>query len=123
MILRPPGATRTDILFPYTTLFRSPVPRAVDRSRPPTPLPWKQELRCPSMRIAREPVARRAHGLGRELRYRLRRLRRRRTRDRHRGRARSADQKSELQSLMSNSSAVFSLTNNTQTSHYTKKYN
>src|SRR3546814_15857254 len=25
MIRRPPGATRTDTLFPYTTLFRSPV--------------------------------------------------------------------------------------------------
>src|SRR3546814_9315590 len=24
MILRPPGSTRTDTLFPYTTLFRSP---------------------------------------------------------------------------------------------------
>src|SRR3546814_11560150 len=26
MILRPPGSTRTYTLFPYTTLFRSPVP-------------------------------------------------------------------------------------------------
>src|SRR3546814_13744911 len=27
MIRRPPRSTRTDTLFPYTTLFRSPVPR------------------------------------------------------------------------------------------------
>src|SRR3546814_3901145 len=30
MIRRPPRSTRTDTLFPYTTLFRSPVP-----ARPP----------------------------------------------------------------------------------------
>src|SRR3546814_17855254 len=28
MIRRPPGSTRTDTLFPYTTLFRSDVPEA-----------------------------------------------------------------------------------------------
>src|SRR3546814_3107856 len=28
MIRRPPGSTRPDTLFPYTTLFRSPVPAA-----------------------------------------------------------------------------------------------
>src|SRR3546814_5478822 len=33
MILRPPRSTRTDTLFPYTTLFRSRMPRAgSDRS-------------------------------------------------------------------------------------------
>src|SRR3546814_2089590 len=33
MIRRPPRSTRTDTLFPYTTLFRSPCPRtAPDRS-------------------------------------------------------------------------------------------
>src|SRR3546814_2693851 len=36
MIRRPPRSTRTDTLFPYTTLFRSPRPqRAVDGRRPP----------------------------------------------------------------------------------------
>src|SRR3546814_14871478 len=30
MILRPPRSTRTDTLFPYTTLFRSPVQQPVD---------------------------------------------------------------------------------------------
>src|SRR3546814_13221946 len=30
MIRRPPRSTRTDTLFPYTTLFRSPVTRAIE---------------------------------------------------------------------------------------------
>src|SRR3546814_1857048 len=30
MIRRPPRSTRTDTLFPYTTLFRSPVPGRAD---------------------------------------------------------------------------------------------
>src|SRR3546814_14158978 len=34
MIRRPPRATRTDTLFPYTTLFRSGTARAPDRERP-----------------------------------------------------------------------------------------
>src|SRR3546814_7791249 len=34
MIRRPPRSTRTDTLFPYTTLFRSP-PRGRLRRRPP----------------------------------------------------------------------------------------
>src|SRR3546814_7643352 len=34
MIRRPPGSTRTDTLFPYTTLFRSP--RSTRSSRVPT---------------------------------------------------------------------------------------
>src|SRR3546814_3639235 len=44
MIRRPPRSTRTDTLFPYTTLFRSPDrkrarsdPRYPDRSRPSGP--------------------------------------------------------------------------------------
>src|SRR3546814_2359963 len=32
MILRPPRSTRTDPLFPYTTLFRSPQSRALARA-------------------------------------------------------------------------------------------
>src|SRR3546814_19077094 len=34
MIRRPPRYTRTDTLFPYTTLFRSPDPRKPPRLRP-----------------------------------------------------------------------------------------
>src|SRR3546814_12895816 len=41
MIRRPPISTRTDTLFPYTTLFRShrrtPADRAKRRDRPPAP--------------------------------------------------------------------------------------
>src|SRR3546814_1762447 len=33
MILRPPRSTRTDTLFPYTTLFRSDPPHQVERHR------------------------------------------------------------------------------------------
>src|SRR3546814_19307915 len=33
MIRRPPRSTRTDTLFPYTTLFRSPPPVLYDRLR------------------------------------------------------------------------------------------
>src|SRR3546814_2864773 len=39
MIRRPPRSTRTDTLFPYTTLFRSPVRHA---------LAWRRERRAPS---------------------------------------------------------------------------
>src|SRR3546814_2561379 len=34
MIRRPPRSTRTDTLFPYTTLFRSPAPAAPGQARP-----------------------------------------------------------------------------------------
>src|SRR3546814_6181578 len=34
MIRRPPRSTRTDTLFPYTTLFRSPVPLAQGMAQP-----------------------------------------------------------------------------------------
>src|SRR3546814_15794030 len=34
MIRRPPRSTRTDTLFPYTTLFRSPRPRPGDQFHP-----------------------------------------------------------------------------------------
>src|SRR3546814_2483489 len=33
MIRRPPRSTRTDTLFPYTTLFRSPDPGVLDMAR------------------------------------------------------------------------------------------
>src|SRR3546814_1305110 len=37
MIRRPPRSTRTDTLFPYTTLFRSPPHRMYSRSSPAAP--------------------------------------------------------------------------------------
>src|SRR3546814_2147427 len=40
MIRRPPRSTRTDTLFPYTTLFRSPGWRACSRPPPTSSLSW-----------------------------------------------------------------------------------
>src|SRR3546814_7304157 len=37
MIRRPPRSTRTDTLFPYTTLFRSPLPSGIYASAPDFP--------------------------------------------------------------------------------------
>src|SRR3546814_1355730 len=44
MIRRPPRSTRTDTLFPYTTLFRSKPTATSTRKRPPRP---RQPLRTP----------------------------------------------------------------------------
>src|SRR3546814_14748222 len=52
-IRRPPRSTRTDTLFPYTTLFRSrrlrPIPpgRASTPARAPTPVPLRPRHRPP----------------------------------------------------------------------------
>src|SRR3546814_16971336 len=40
MIRRPPRSTRTDTLFPYTTLFRSPSCRTRGSSRSDPHAPW-----------------------------------------------------------------------------------
>src|SRR3546814_9129279 len=62
MIRRPPRSTRTDTLFPYTTLFRAPRPPA--RGAParkntgitsPIPMAAERERRCPEMKSARSP--------------------------------------------------------------------
>src|SRR3546814_14483785 len=81
MIRRPPRSTRTDTLFPYTTLFRSPPSRvrSVRRARGAT---------------RRDGVT--AAGDGRD-------------RDDRRGFGRSEEHTSELQSLMRISYAVFCL--------------
>src|SRR3546814_9747624 len=83
MIRRPPRSTRTDTLFPYTTLCRSP-----RRCRPPgPPRPGRPQS------VDR---ARRDHRRSNEIR---------RTAN-----MRSEEHTSELQSLMRNSYAVFCLT-------------
>src|SRR3546814_3276237 len=84
MLRRPPRSTRTDTLFPYTTLFRS----ARDRD-------WSSKIkaRC-AERTAPMRIGLAQHHNG----------------DRHRARAvRSEEHTSELQSLMRISYAVFCL--------------
>src|SRR3546814_18282994 len=45
MIRRPPRSTRTDTLFPYTTLFRSPLPHARLDTDGESTAPKKQKTR------------------------------------------------------------------------------
>src|SRR3546814_1309332 len=89
MIRRPPRSTRTDTLFPYTTLFRSPVFRKRRRNSPaPCSMP---KPRCPLASRARPKPPPRAAS------------------------ARSEEHTSELQSLMRISYAVFCLKKKKQT--------
>src|SRR3546814_4541162 len=99
MIRRPPRSTRTDTLFPYTTLFRSQV-----AERHAADVAEEDPRRVPVPH--QEPRRRRRQHQGRAG-------------DRRRGRseqgeagetdARSEEHTSELQSLMRNSYAVFCL--------------
>src|SRR3546814_6606960 len=94
MILRPPRSTRTDTLFPYTTLFRSPAWSAAQAE----PASWR------GSQAAARPVAS---------------CRRRRRRARG---PRSEEHTSELQSLMRNSYAVFCLKKNNNIIEQTQLY-
>src|SRR3546814_5939893 len=89
MIRRPPIATRTDTLFPYTTLFRSSAPGGRWKIRSSAacckPPDWGRRPMAP-------PPSRR-HGYNRKAQYGLR----------------SEEHTSELQSLMRISYAVFCL--------------
>src|SRR3546814_3047658 len=96
MIRRPPRSTRTDTLFPYTTLFRS------DALRPP-PLGRDQPLVLIETQRARRDLE-----LGRKIRNREM-LAIQARRDRRIGSDRSEEHTSELQSLMRISYAVFCL--------------
>src|SRR3546814_3400596 len=102
MIRRPPRSTRTDTLFPYTTLFRSRASAAVQRAE-------AGGTRGGSARGARAALeeGRRAvpagRGGGAQLRPRLG------------PGARSEEHTSELQSLMRISYAVFCLKKKTKT--------
>src|SRR3546814_7400983 len=104
MILRPPRATRTDKLFPYTTLFRSrrhggPGRAAARRRRHPA---------CPGHGTAwRENPPRRPSWRAPTSEYRH---------------GRSEEHTSELQSLMRISYAVFCLKKKKETTqNYTQK--
>src|SRR3546814_16375272 len=58
MIRRPPRSTRTDTLFPYTTLFRSPAPRTGNADRRPAALSQRAQPRPGRPRSARRPFPR-----------------------------------------------------------------
>src|SRR3546814_8153260 len=95
MIRRPPRSTRTDTLFPYTTLFRSPSPKAAARP----PLPFRKWSASPQGR------GRLPSGICCRPRH-------------HRRRRRSEEHTSELQSLMRISYAVFCLKKKKQNPHH-----
>src|SRR3546814_8676057 len=100
MIRRPPRSTRTDTLFPYTTLFRSP----------------GLGVRRGHVVEHRQDAPRRHHLPRRRLQARAA------GRSQHGRRHRSEEHTSELQSLMRISYAVFCLKKkNTNITKYTKK--
>src|SRR3546814_19406543 len=57
---RPPRSTRTDTLFPYTTLFRSPASReaAWEQNRCPTYTPEDGHQKALPLKLIPEPSAR-----------------------------------------------------------------
>src|SRR3546814_10821788 len=94
MIRRPPRSTRTDTLFPYTTLFRSPASK-------------RRRCRAPP------PTTRQSSSLHRSQPSGTRPLRQ----------ERSEEHTSELQSLMRISYAVFCLTKKIKNQTTTIKHN
>src|SRR3546814_6232141 len=114
-IRRPPGSTRTDTLFPDTTLFRSG-----DRLRRRLPQPLRRLLAGAPLRRARlgRGMAGRSRlgARGPDCRGRARAHLRHPRRPRYRE-LRSEEHTSELQSLMRNSYAVFCLKTKTSTLH------
>src|SRR3546814_5725749 len=94
MIRRPPRSTRTDTLFPYTTLVRSPD----DAQRPRCRQVVRRGSVVPGVELSLEDGEPGDQPAGGAL-------------ERRRGEARSAEHTSELQSLMRISYAVFCLKN------------
>src|SRR3546814_4335017 len=99
MIRRPPRSTRTDTLFPYTTLFRSPVRVAGDEIQPGLVAVYRS-LVDPEATLTRID-AKPAFTLGDS--------------------SRSEEHTSELQSLMRISYAVFCLKKKTTHKHITSR--
>src|SRR3546814_7598620 len=95
MTRRPPRSTRTDTLFPYTTLFRS-----VEGGDAPS----RRERRAPRPRMARPSAQGRVAGVPRMSHRR-----------------RSEEHTSELQSLMRISYAVFCLQKQKREHTYKKR--
>src|SRR3546814_8437800 len=111
MIRRPPRSTRTDTLFPYTTLFRS-----AGGARCPTPVSAQPGGRR-QLHDRRQP--------GHERRWYPGIALWQRTRTRPGAGARSEEHTSELQSLMRISYAVFCLKKKTtqhEDKHDSEKY-
>src|SRR3546814_3877813 len=103
MIRRPPRSTRTDTLFPYTTLFRSPSDQEGNRRRDRSGL-------SPHRAKGHRAVCRRDHGTGLPPRI-------------PRGHfVRSEEHTSELQSLMRISYAVFCLKKQKNINRYGTTY-
>src|SRR3546814_987065 len=98
MIRRPPRSTRTDTLFPYTTLFRSP--RCQETTAPEGPPECRESVNR-SCRPAGSKVPPQANSPP----------------PRSGSPARSEEHTSELQSLMRISYAVFCLKKQTHTRH------
>src|SRR3546814_6922257 len=96
MIRRPPRSTRTDTLFPYTTLFRSEWQRVLDHGDGAERRLRGDRGRAGDRRAARRAGAAPSLRLVQELAV-------------HADRARSEEHTSELQSLMRISYAVFCL--------------
>src|SRR3546814_15532521 len=108
MIRRPPRSTRTDTLFPYTTLFRSDAQAHGRRT------PQLVEHQCPHQALAREQGGRglRAGAVPRHVH--------RHVHLQHQLAQRSEEHTSELQSLMRISYAVFCLNKKKYTTHTTQ---
>src|SRR3546814_10076383 len=122
MIRRPPRSTRTDTLFPYTTLFRSGrgagtagrglAPGvSADSPSPGLPGAWRRVAvnRKPTHDLARYDMApaERDFGYRRRVSFHDGLIELKRS---FAGKRRSEEHTSELQSLMRNSYAVFCLT-------------
>src|SRR3546814_1109409 len=115
MILRPPRSTRTDTLFPYATLFRSPPPpdsaTSCAASPPASSSPPRCLRRSPPARSPAFPTCAAARPSATAIRS-----------------GRSEEHTSELQSLMRISYAVFGLNNkqdaseNRHTAHHLSVY-
>src|SRR3546814_7117273 len=101
MIRRPPRSTRTDTLFPYTTLFRSPAVPGPDRCG---------ARRLQGRQLPAEPDRNRARNLGSQDAVGAGHARR------------SEEHTSELQSLMRISYAVFCLKQNNNNNIRTVSY-
>src|SRR3546814_3598232 len=120
MIRPPPISTRTDTLFPYSTLFRSPIVSRSDRGGPIVSIGsfrrWRIRRRVGIQDDTRQPIERSAvHGRTRLAAFSDRLI------SSIRPAFRSEEHTSELQSLMRISYAVFCFkkkkTNNTYSTY------